>query len=81
MEERCELCRFYQGDYAASVVEAIGRCRRYPPVEVFGGSTFPSTFGKDWCGEFANEDTAKRDVEARNQAITDVYKALMGGSI
>jgi hypothetical protein len=50
-------------------------------VEVFGGSTFPSTFGKDWCGEFANEDTAKRDVEARNQAITDVYRALMGGSI
>jgi hypothetical protein len=67
-EERCELCRFYLGDYSLSTVEPMGHCRRYPPLahEVqHSGRDWhqrvhvypPIVAARMWCGEFAHADT------------------------
>jgi hypothetical protein len=71
-EERCELCRFYEGQYHASEDTASGFCRRYPPTwrprqitvqrhEHY--AEFPLVAGAAWCGEFAHEPTLARGAQ------------------
>lgn len=55
-ERRCATCRFWEDHQPFT-----GRCHRYPPTPMRGGTGFgPLTAADDWCGEWQPQEvTAK----------------------
>lgn len=56
----CATCRFYESHPGFT-----GRCHRYPPTPLRGGTGFgPLTAPEDWCGEWrTNEPERNTDSE------------------
>ena len=55
LEPACARCRFWdRQDPTPGDELAYGLCRRYPP----DADGWPGTTLDDWCGEFAERETA-----------------------
>lgn len=55
-QPRCETCRFWEDHQPFT-----GRCHRYPPTPLRGGTGFgPLTAADDWCGEWAAREAGAK---------------------